>query len=100
MATLRHVIQLMDENLDAGPWLAGADYSLADATATPYMFRLQALSLAGLWQDSRNVGAWLERSVSRSEALSLEDPWGSSSFHEVVAKFVDIEMPNIRRLVA
>ena len=100
VVTLGHVIQQMDDNLDTGPWLAGEDYSLADATATPYMFRLQALSLAGLWQDSRNVGAWLERSVSRSEALSLEDPWGSASFHEVVAKFVDIEMPNIRRLVA
>ena len=40
----------MDAALSGGPWLMGAEYSLADALVTPYFYRIDCLGLSGLWE--------------------------------------------------
>ena len=40
---------MMEAALASSPYLAGADWSLADAAATPYIWRLDKLKLAPLW---------------------------------------------------
>jgi glutathione S-transferase len=52
----------MEAALDTNPYLAGARYTLADAAATPYIFRAEAIGLDGLWQKRRpKVAAWYQR---------------------------------------
>ena len=56
----------MDAWLADHPWLAGDSYSLADASATPYINRFTMLSLSNMWTRSRpNVTAWFERIKAR-----------------------------------
>ncbi|HWE76380.1 MAG TPA: glutathione S-transferase family protein [Stellaceae bacterium] len=57
----------METALSTHPYVAGAQYSLADAAATPYIFRAEAIGLDGLWRGRRpNVAAWYERVRARA----------------------------------
>ena len=56
----------MEEALGQHAYLAGGQYSLADAAATPYIFRADAIGLDGLWQGRRpKVTEWYERVRTR-----------------------------------
>ena len=52
----------MEEALVQHPYLAGPQYTLADAAATPYIFRAEAIGLDGLWRGRRpKVTEWYQR---------------------------------------
>jgi glutathione S-transferase len=53
----------MEDALRDSDWLVGARFSMADIALAPYVNRLAALSLAGLWEDGRlpRVARWFER---------------------------------------
>jgi glutathione S-transferase len=51
----------MEQLLEAGPYLFGADYSLADVEATPIVVRLQHLSRGDLIAKYPRVSAWFSR---------------------------------------
>lgn len=55
----------IDETTESGPWIAGEAYSLADAAATPYVWRLDCLRLARMWDRRPRVAAWYERIRAR-----------------------------------
>jgi glutathione S-transferase len=56
------VLSQMARQLDATPWLGGAEYSLADVALIPYVVRLDHLALAWMWDGPRaSVGRWLTR---------------------------------------
>lgn len=61
MAKLRQTLERMSESLADGPWLAGGQYTLADANVTPTVVRLDDLRLASLWDDLPRVADWYER---------------------------------------
>lgn len=48
-----------------GPWICGADYSLADICVAPILDRVESLDLARLWADLPAVGAWYGRMKAR-----------------------------------
>jgi glutathione S-transferase len=56
-------LQKMEEALEGRDWLVGEDFSMADIAMTPYVNRLSALAMDGLWTDGRRprVEAWFER---------------------------------------
>jgi glutathione S-transferase len=66
----------MEAALADKPYLAGDAYSLADAAATPYLFRAEALGMDGLWRDRRpNVARWYDGIRERpSFASAVTDP--------------------------
>lgn len=67
----------MENQLAQRPWLAGDDYSLADAALTPYINRFTMLGLSNMWTLTRpNVAAWFERIKARN------------SFDQAIAAFV------------
>ena len=55
----------MDEALTLVPYLAGEQYSLADAAVTPYINRAAMLKLEGLWNERPGVAAWFARMRER-----------------------------------
>jgi glutathione S-transferase len=80
-----------------GPYLAGADWSLADAAATPYVWRLDKLKLARMWDDRPGV-AWYQRIRERpSFKLALED-WVTAADHERYANEPD-PWPKVRAML-
>ena len=63
---LETMIKDIDAALEHGPFLAGGEYSLADAALTPYVHRLWILGCDPLWADTRpRVGDWYERIKAR-----------------------------------
>jgi len=57
------LLKMMDEALARGAWLAGAQFSLADAAVIPYILRLDLLRLKALF--SPQVGDWYVRMRAR-----------------------------------
>ena len=75
---LRHQQRLHDQieaAMQHGPYLAGASYSLADAAATPYIWRLEKLKLAPMWQHQPGVAAWYERIRQRASFKTAVEDW-------------------------
>lgn len=55
----------MEKALAGGPWLMGEDYTLADVSMTPYVNRLSALKLEGMWAARPGVADWYARIATR-----------------------------------
>ena len=96
---LRKVFELLDVSLAEGQWLAGPAFSLADASAVPYVVRARALNLAGLWHGRPAIDDWLERAIAKGNSYGLESPWGSASFKELVQKRVENDAAEIENLI-
>lgn len=99
LQAIKKVIELISYYLQRGPWLAGSDYSLVDAAAVPYVFRIRALGLSLFWEDKPNVASWFDRAAARAESLGLDNPWGSASFERMVAKYSEQAQPQISKLL-
>ena len=94
-------LKKMEQALERTPWLVGEKLSMADISLAPYVNRLAALAMEGLWADGRlpRVEAWFERIRSR--------PSYHSGFIEWTPKSVSDEMyangvrswPQIRALL-
>jgi glutathione S-transferase len=62
MARLRRTYERMDEAIgdSGGPWLLGADITLADVAVMPAMVRMADLNREGDWADLPRVVKWYE----------------------------------------
>jgi glutathione S-transferase len=60
-------LQKMEHALGESEWLVGAEFSMADIALTPYVNRLAALAMTGLWDNGRlpRVERWFERVRAR-----------------------------------
>jgi glutathione S-transferase len=60
-------LQKMERALESSEWLVGDGFSMADIALTPYVNRLAALAMTGLWQNGRlpRVERWFERVRAR-----------------------------------
>jgi glutathione S-transferase len=74
----------MEEALGQQQWLAGDDYTLADVAFTPYLARLEHLSILPIVGDRQRVADWYRRCKARP------------SFHEAIVKW---ENPDYLRLM-
>lgn len=70
-------MQKMDRTLASGDWLVGDCFSMADIAMAPYVSRLAALSMQGLWQNGRlpRVERWFERMKDRPAFESAVLKW-------------------------
>jgi glutathione S-transferase len=78
-----------------GPFLAGAAWSLADAAATPYVWRLDKLKLAPMWQHRPAVAAWYERVRARPSFHTAVEDWVTPADHARYAQEPD-PWPKVR----
>ena len=64
---LRQAIVRMSESLRAGsgPWLMGANLTLADVAIMPVVVRMEDLGLGALWEHLPEIGRWLDALRSR-----------------------------------
>ena len=56
-------LQKMERALERSDWLVGQHFTMADVAMAPYVNRLAALAMEGLWRNSRlpRVADWFER---------------------------------------
>ena len=89
---LRHhetLLNRIEAATKEGPFMAGAGYSLADAAATPYVWRLDKLKLARMWEHRPGVAAWYERIRARPSFKAAVEDWVTPADHERYAKEPD-----------
>lgn len=89
---LHHKEKLLDwieTAMKDAPYLAGADWSTADAAATPYVWRLDKLKLTPMWDKRPGVAAWFERIRSRPSFKKAVDDWVTPADHERYANEPD-----------
>jgi glutathione S-transferase len=75
----RKLLDGIEAAMKDGPYLAGDEWSLADAAATPYVWRLDKLKLARMWDDRPGVLAWYDRVRSRPSFKVGVDDWLSTA---------------------
>jgi|LNFM01.2.fsa_nt_gb glutathione S-transferase len=63
----------MEKDLSTSPWLAGAEYSLADIAYTPYVNRLEQLQLAHMWDKRPKVALWFSTMQARPSFVRAYD---------------------------
>jgi glutathione S-transferase len=83
------LLDVIEQATASTPYIAGADWSLADAAATPYVWRLDKLKLARLWDSRPGVAAWYERIRQRPSFRSAVEEWVTAADHERYAKEPD-----------
>jgi glutathione S-transferase len=98
---LRHYEKLLDRIEAAmadGPYIAGPAWSLADAAATPYVWRLDMLKLAPMWERRRGVAAWYERIRARPSFKMAVEDWVLPADNERYANEPD-PWPKVREIL-
>jgi glutathione S-transferase len=62
LARLERAVVRMDEAIarSGGPWLLGADLTLADIAIMPVIVRMDDINLAATWSDRPAIARWLE----------------------------------------
>lgn len=74
LAQLSHAVARVEAA--PGPWLAGADFSIADACMAPLFQRMEDLRLDRLWAEAPAAAAWFER-VRARPSWAMAMPHGS-----------------------
>ncbi len=57
---LQGTIGRMEEALEGGPWVLGADYTIADLCLAPLFVRMEDLAMVDMWAEKPNVTRWYE----------------------------------------
>jgi glutathione S-transferase len=65
----------IEASVKNGPYMAGASWSLADAAATPYVWRLDKLKLARMWDHRPDVARWYDRIRQRPSFEKAVEDW-------------------------
>jgi len=62
---LEMTVERIDKALESGPWLVGAQYTIADICVAPLFQRMEDLGMSDLWADTPRVADWFERLKAR-----------------------------------
>lgn len=85
---------------ESGPWLAGDTYSLAEIGYTPYLIRLDELSLWG-WMDRRpHIVDWYERIRARANFQPGYVDWRNDDYVALMKEKGAEAWPRIRQMIA
>jgi glutathione S-transferase len=90
----------MDRDLADGPWLAGAEYSLADIAYAPYMARLKHLGLDVMIEGRPRVLAWRERLFAKPGYKAGIEKWFNPSYLEIFDREREGARAHTRKIMA
>jgi glutathione S-transferase len=91
----------MEDALAASEWLVAGRFSMADIAMAPYVNRLAALSLHGLWDNGRRprVASWFERVRARPAFKPAFVDWMPADLTAEMAANGAQSWPEIARLL-
>jgi glutathione S-transferase len=93
-------LQKMEERLRATSWLAGPDFSLADIALTPYVTRLDMLSMSEIWTKKRpHLTEWFERIKSRPSYKPQLLDWCPADLTHDLETFGAQSWPLVKRML-
>lgn len=90
----------MENALQAGPWLMGRDFTIADIVMAPYVERLDRLTLSGLWADTRpHVAEWFRALRSRPAFGKAFDDFQPNDYNDLLRDQGQTLWPKVREIV-
>jgi glutathione S-transferase len=93
-------LQKMDDRLKTSAWLAGATFSLADIALTPYITRLDMMSMSEMWTKNRpNLNNWFERIKARPTYKPQLRDWCPPDLTNDLATFGAQSWPEVKRIL-
>jgi glutathione S-transferase len=93
-------LQKMDDRLKSGPWLAGLSFSLADIALTPYVTRLDMLSMSEMWTKHRpRLADWFERIKARPTYRPQLRDWCPPDLTKDLAMFGAQSWPEVWKIL-
>jgi glutathione S-transferase len=90
----------MDKALANHPWLAGDDYSIADAAFTPYVVRLDHLDVTGLLDPTPRVADWYRRIKARPSFTDAITRWENPDYLDLMKRQGRENWPKIKQIMA
>jgi glutathione S-transferase len=81
---LRETVRRMERALTKGPWIMGAQFTLADIGLLPTIIRMSDIGLGDLWAPNSGVADWLARFQKRTSferALYPGSRYGAPGTH-------------------
>lgn len=102
-SAVRHydkVFAEMEAQLDnGGPWLMGAQYTLADSALTPYVVRIDQLQLAPLFDKRPRLSAWFDHIRARENFTGISD-YLDESYLELMRRTGPAACPRVSEILA
>ncbi len=94
-------LRMMDRALLHSDWLVGDGFSMADIALAPYVNRLDALAMDGLWRHGRlpRVEAWFERIRARPSFSPALLDWMPAGLTQEMRANGEKTWPEIRTLL-
>ena len=93
-------LQKMEERLKTAPWLAGSSFSLADVALTPYVTRLDMLSMSAMWTERRpHLTEWFARIKLRPSYKPQLLDWCPPDLTNDLATFGAQSWPTVKRIL-
>jgi len=89
----------MEKSLLEGPWLAGAEFSLADIAYAPYLARITHLGLDVMLEDKPRTADWRERLFARAGYKTGIEKWFNPGYLEIFARERDGARERTRRII-
>ncbi len=88
----------LENALSQQAWIVGAEYTLADAAYTPYLTRLDHLSLLGLIDKRPRLAAWYDRIRSRPSYASAMTKWENADYINLMRAKGAEAWPRVKKL--
>ena len=94
-------LKKMDETLADSKWLAGDAFTLADVGLTPYVNRLDMLSMSRMWSDGRlpHLENWFERLKENPNFKSAFLDWCPEELTNDLKTFGEQSWPDVKRII-
>ena len=98
LAVFLDALDAMESELAGTPWLSGRAPGLADATALPYVLRMEHLAVDPLISARPHVSSWLERWKKRETYATAVEGWAPAPVIEMMCAGGESEWPAIERI--
>jgi glutathione S-transferase len=96
---LEQLLDEMEEALSKHPWLAGDTYSLADVAFTPYIVRLEHLSILQILDNYPRVSDWYARCKQRPSFDAAIRKWENADYLALMRKGGEEHWPEIATMI-
>ena len=100
VARLLTLYRDMDNALASHAWLAGDDYSIADAAFTPYIVRLEHLDVMGLLDPTPRTADWYRRIKARPSFQAAIVRWENADYLDLMKRQGRENWPKIKEIMA
>ena len=100
IARLLTLYRDMDNALARHPWLAGEQYSIADAAFTPYVVRLDHLDIMGLLEPTPRTADWYRRIKGRPSFNDAIVRWENAGYLELMKRQGREDWPKIKEIMS